>query len=69
MKKKKKKKKKKKMMKTMIHNQRTDFIFRNGNQIKTFNRSHIIRRKSKMINKDSKNALSMMKFDMEIAKT
>ena len=33
------------------------------------NRSHIIRRKSKMINTDSKNALSMIKFDMEIAKT
>ena len=33
------------------------------------NRSHIFRRKSKMINIDSENALSMMKFDMEIAKT
>ena len=33
------------------------------------NISHIIRRKSIMINIDSKNALSMMKFDMEIAKT
>ena len=32
-------------------------------------RSHIIWRKSKMINIDSENALSVMKFDMEIAKT
>ena len=33
------------------------------------NRSHIIRRKSNMINIDNKNALSVMKFDMETVGT
>ena len=50
--------------------QLADFAsFRADSYLVVSNKSHIIRRKSKMINIHSKNVLSVTKFDMEIAET